>query len=36
MDLKEIRWERLDWMDLAQDTDKRRAFVNAVMKFTIS
>jgi hypothetical protein len=31
MDLREIRWGGLDWIDLAQDKDQRRAPVNTVM-----
>jgi hypothetical protein len=26
-------WERVDWINLAQNRDQRRAFVNTVMKF---
>jgi hypothetical protein len=35
MDLREIRWERMDWIDLAQDRDKWRALVNTVMNFRV-
>jgi hypothetical protein len=31
MDLGEIGWGCFDWIGLAQDRDKRRALVNAVM-----
>jgi hypothetical protein len=31
MDLREIGWDDLDWIDLAQDRDQWRALVNAVM-----
>ena len=31
MDFQEIRWEGVDWIDLAQDSDKRRVLVNAVV-----
>jgi hypothetical protein len=31
MDLREIRWDGIDWIDLAQNGDQWRAFVNAVM-----
>ena len=32
---KEIRWEIVDWIDLAQDTDKWRDLVDAVMKLWV-
>jgi hypothetical protein len=31
MDLREIGWDGMDWIDLAQDRDQWRALVNAVM-----
>jgi hypothetical protein len=31
MDLREIGWEDVDWMHLAQNRDQRRAVVNTVM-----
>jgi hypothetical protein len=31
MDLLEIRWGGMDWIDLAQDRDQWRALVNIVM-----
>ena len=31
MDLAEVGWGGMDWTDLVQDTDRRRAFVYAVM-----
>jgi hypothetical protein len=31
MDLLEIGWGGVDWIDLAQDRDKWRALVNVVM-----
>jgi hypothetical protein len=31
MDLVEVGWGDVDWIGLAQDTDKWRALVNAVM-----
>jgi hypothetical protein len=31
MDLREIGWDGMDWIDLAQDRDQWKAFVNAVM-----
>jgi hypothetical protein len=36
MDLQEIEWEGTDWIDLAQNRDRWRALVNAVMKFRVS
>jgi hypothetical protein len=35
IDLREIGWDDIDWIDLAQDRDKRRALVNTVMKFRV-
>jgi hypothetical protein len=35
MDLLEIGWGGVDWIDLAQDRDKWRALVNAVMKLRV-
>jgi hypothetical protein len=35
MDLREIGWEGMDWIDLAQDTDQCRALVNTVMKLRV-
>jgi len=32
---KEIRWESVDWIDLAQDTGRWRALVNAVLKLWV-
>jgi hypothetical protein len=33
MDLKEIEWDGVDWIDMAQDRDQWRALVNAVLNF---
>jgi glutaredoxin-related protein len=33
--VKEIGWEGADWINLAQNTDKRRALVNTVMNFRV-
>jgi hypothetical protein len=33
MDLREIGWDGMDWIDLAQNRDQWRALVNAVMNF---
>jgi hypothetical protein len=31
MDLREIRWEGVDWIHLAQDRDQWQGLVNTVM-----
>jgi hypothetical protein len=31
IDVREIGWDGMDWIDLAQDRDQRRALVNTVM-----
>jgi hypothetical protein len=35
IDLKEMGWEGVDWMDLAQDRDWWRAHVNTVMNLRV-
>jgi hypothetical protein len=35
MNLTEIGWERVDWIDPAQDRDKWRAIVKAVMNLRV-
>jgi hypothetical protein len=35
MDLKEIGRGGLEWIDLAQDTERRRAVVNAVLNLGV-
>jgi hypothetical protein len=35
MDLREIGWDGIDWIDLAQDRDYRRALVNTVTNFRV-
>jgi hypothetical protein len=35
VDLKEIAWEGVDWIHLAQDRDRWWALVNTVMNFQI-
>jgi hypothetical protein len=35
MDLREIKWDGMDWMDLAQDRAKWRALVNTVMNLRV-
>jgi hypothetical protein len=32
IDLREIGWDGMDWIDLAQDRNQWRALVNTVMK----
>jgi hypothetical protein len=34
-DLREIGWDSMDWIDLAQDRDQWRALVNAVMNLWV-
>jgi hypothetical protein len=36
MDLREIGWDGVDWIDVAQDRDQWRALVNTVMKLRVS
>jgi hypothetical protein len=36
MDLIETGWSGVDWIGLAQDRDKWRAFVNAVMNLRVT
>jgi hypothetical protein len=36
MDLREIGWEDVDWIDLAQDRDQWRALVNMVMNLRLT
>jgi hypothetical protein len=31
MDLREVRWDSMDWIDLAQDRDQWKTLVNMVM-----
>jgi hypothetical protein len=31
MDFQEVGWKGVDWIDLSQDSDKRRVLVNAVV-----
>jgi hypothetical protein len=31
IDLRELRWDGMDWIGLAQDRDQWRALVNTVM-----
>jgi hypothetical protein len=36
MNLTEIRWGGMDWIDLAQDRDQWKALVNTVMNLRVS
>jgi hypothetical protein len=35
MDLREMRWSCMDWIDLVQDGDQWRALVSTVMKLRV-
>jgi hypothetical protein len=35
MDLREIGWDGVDWVDLAQDRDNWRVLVNTVMNLRV-
>jgi len=35
MDLKEVVWEGMDWIELAQDRDSWQAHVNVLMNLRI-
>jgi hypothetical protein len=35
MDLREIGWDGMDWIDLAQDRDQWRALLNAVINLRV-
>jgi hypothetical protein len=35
MDLREIGWDGVNWMDMAQDRDYWRALVNTVLNFRV-
>jgi hypothetical protein len=35
IDLREIVWDDMDWIDMAQDRDQWMALVNTVMNFRI-
>jgi hypothetical protein len=35
MDLQEVRWGGVDWIEMARDKDRWGAFVNAVMNLLI-
>jgi hypothetical protein len=35
IDLREIVWDGMDWIELAQDRDQWKAFVNIVMNLQV-
>jgi hypothetical protein len=35
MDLREIGWDSMDWIDLVQDRDQSRCLVNTVMNLRV-
>jgi hypothetical protein len=35
MDFGEVGWDGVDWIDLAQDRDRWRAYVNVVMNLRV-
>ena len=35
MDLREVGWGDINWIDLAQDSDRWRVVVNAVMNLQV-
>jgi hypothetical protein len=35
LDLQEVGWEGVDWIDLTQDSDMWQALVNEVMNFRV-
>jgi hypothetical protein len=35
IDLREIGWDGMDWIDLSQDRDQRRGLVNTVMNLRV-
>jgi hypothetical protein len=36
IDLREIGWDGVDWIDLAQDRNRFRAFVGTIMNLRVS
>jgi hypothetical protein len=35
MNLREVGWDGMDWIDLAQDRERWRALVNTVMNLLV-
>jgi hypothetical protein len=35
MDLRDIGWDSMNWIDLAEERDQFRALVNTVMNFQV-
>jgi hypothetical protein len=35
MDLREIGWDGMDWVDMSQDREKWRALVNTAMNLRV-
>jgi hypothetical protein len=35
MDISEIEWDGVDWIDMAEDRDQWRALVNTVLNFRV-
>jgi hypothetical protein len=35
IDIQEVRWGDMDWIDLAQETDRWRVFVNDVINLRV-
>jgi hypothetical protein len=35
MDLRDIGWDEVDWIDMAQDRDQWRALVNTVLNLPV-
>jgi hypothetical protein len=36
MEVREVLWGGIDWIDLAEDRDRWRAVVNAIMNLRVS
>jgi hypothetical protein len=36
MDVREIEWDGVDWIDMAQDRDQFKALVNTVLNLQVS